>query len=82
MIRRRCAAPCLSNPPTGTPAIVNPCGKFDRILLKLTSWIADKITALKIKKTDTHLSAENERFLLNLPLFSVLILPNNEKADE
>ena len=53
--------------------MVNPGGKLDRIRLKLINWVVVSITALKMKKTDIHLNAENELLLFKNPLFSFLI---------
>jgi hypothetical protein len=52
--------------------MVNPGGKLDRIRLKLINWVVVSITALKMKKTDIHLNAENVLLLFKNPLFSFL----------
>jgi hypothetical protein len=53
--------------------MVSPGGKLDRIRLKLINWVVVSITALKMKKTDIHLNAENELLLFKNPLFSFYI---------
>jgi hypothetical protein len=53
--------PCRSNPPTGTPATINPAGNNERTRLKVTSRIATRI--IETSKNPSEKKRKTEKVL-------------------